>query len=106
YLVLNAYEPSIWRVGVAPGAEIKGVMVFGYYDQVLAGIPPSVPVVKHIYERDAHDWSKCLLSHGDGGGGVFSRNAAVEADSIARAQFGKGFDSVAFTDDRAPDVER
>jgi hypothetical protein len=42
-LVLTAYDPVVWRVGLAPGADVAGVLVSGYHTQALVGIPESLP---------------------------------------------------------------
>ena len=99
HLVLNAYEPTIWRIGAAPGGDIRSVTVFGYYDQIVVGVPPTVPIIIHVYERSVEDWSRCLLSQGEGGGGVFSRKDAILANDAAQKLFGKGFDSVTFANE-------
>jgi len=42
-LVLTAYDPVVWRVGLAPGANLAGVLVSGHHTQALVGIPKSMP---------------------------------------------------------------
>lgn len=49
-LVLSTYEPSIWRISVAPETRIVGVVLGGYYKSELEGLPPGTPVVVTDYE--------------------------------------------------------
>ena len=42
-LVLTAYDPVVWRVGIAEGTELAGVIVSGYHGQALIGIPAETP---------------------------------------------------------------
>lgn len=43
-LVLCAYEPVKWSVKVAGGATIHKVILSGYYDQRVEGVPAGVPI--------------------------------------------------------------
>jgi hypothetical protein len=49
-LVLNTYEPAIWRVSAAPGTQIAGVILIGYYTSRVEGIASDTPVVSLDYE--------------------------------------------------------
>lgn len=42
-LVLTAYDPVVWRVGLTESASLAGVYVSGYHTQALLGIPESTP---------------------------------------------------------------
>ena len=42
-LVLTAYDPVAWNVGLTPGANVAAVLVSGYEPQALLGLPRSVP---------------------------------------------------------------
>ena len=44
-LILGAYEPSIWRIKWEPNTVIEGVVLTGYHDQKILGLPKSVPVL-------------------------------------------------------------
>jgi hypothetical protein len=49
-LVLNTYEPAIWRVSFGPETEIVGVILGGYYRSEVEGIHPDAPVARIAYE--------------------------------------------------------
>ncbi|WNV07952.1 hypothetical protein [Tardiphaga sp. 709] len=49
-LVLNAYEPAIWRISVAEGTRISGVILTGYYTSRVEGLAPDVPMTVIDYE--------------------------------------------------------
>lgn len=36
-LVLSSYEPVNWRLQLMPGAQLSGVLLFGYHDSVVVG---------------------------------------------------------------------
>jgi hypothetical protein len=44
-LVLNAYEPAIWRVSFTPDTRIVGVLLGGYYKSELEGVHPDTTVI-------------------------------------------------------------
>ncbi|MEM7383905.1 MAG: hypothetical protein AAF514_03085 [Verrucomicrobiota bacterium] len=44
-LVLSAYDPMIWNVGVTEGTEILGIVVSGYHQAALVGISETIPFV-------------------------------------------------------------
>ena len=43
-LVLNSYEPAIWRVVAGEGTQIAGVVLTGYYASKVEGVSPTTPV--------------------------------------------------------------
>jgi hypothetical protein len=45
-LVLNSYEPAIWRVTLGPETRITGVLLGGYYQSEVDGIHPDTPVAQ------------------------------------------------------------
>ena len=49
-LVLNSYEPAIWRVSAADRTRIVGVVLVGYYASMVEGIDPNIPVIVADYE--------------------------------------------------------
>lgn len=44
-IVLSGYEPIEWRFKVHPKARIRAVIVVGYYDQTVRGLPAGVALV-------------------------------------------------------------
>ena len=52
-LVLCAYEPVKWDVRVATGARLEKVILGGYYDQQVPGVPDGVPVQKNVFMQGA-----------------------------------------------------
>jgi len=44
-LVLNTYEPAIWKVSVTEGTRITGVILTGYYTSRVEGIASDTPVL-------------------------------------------------------------
>ena len=49
-LVLCAYEPVKWGVKVAGGAKLQKVILSGYHDQQVEGVPKDVPVEEYTHE--------------------------------------------------------
>ena len=52
-LVLNTYEPAIWRVSFGPNTRIVGVLMTGYYASSVEGVAPSTPVIATGYDGQA-----------------------------------------------------
>ena len=48
-LVLTSYMSVDWQVRLAADARIKKVIVSGYFEQALSGVPPSIPVENRSY---------------------------------------------------------
>jgi predicted esterase len=48
-LVLTSYMEVLWNVKLAAGARLKAVVVGGYYEQEVEGVPVDVPVVYRAY---------------------------------------------------------
>lgn len=48
-LIFGAYEPSVWNLRWTANTAIKAVYVTGYHRQVVAGIPPGVPVINSSF---------------------------------------------------------
>jgi hypothetical protein len=44
-LVLNTYEPAIWKIAAAEGTRIVGVILTGYYSSRVEGIPADTQVL-------------------------------------------------------------
>ncbi|UOO89281.1 J domain-containing protein [Vitreoscilla massiliensis] len=51
-LILGAYEPSIWRIKWEPNTVIVGVVLTGYHDQKILGLPKSVPVLTTTSQKN------------------------------------------------------
>jgi len=51
-LILTAYNPVHWRIGIAPGVQVMQVFTQGYYAPMVSGVPENVPVVSRSYEVD------------------------------------------------------
>lgn len=55
-LVLTAYDPTVWRVGLTAKTKLVGVVVSGYHGQALLGVPKRIPHVVSSHEaRGAFD---------------------------------------------------
>ncbi|MEA2877288.1 MAG: hypothetical protein QOF14_2484 [Hyphomicrobiales bacterium] len=52
-LVLNTYEPAIWRVTFTPDTRIAAVLLTGYYKSEVEGIHPDTPVIATDHEGRA-----------------------------------------------------
>jgi beta-lactamase regulating signal transducer with metallopeptidase domain/predicted esterase len=48
-LALASYGSVLWNVKIAEGARVQAVIVGGYYDQEIAGIPSNIPVVYRAF---------------------------------------------------------
>ena len=44
-LLLGSYEPGIWHISWTKGSQIEAVVVSGYHNQKLSGLPENVPVI-------------------------------------------------------------
>lgn len=49
-LVLNTYEPAIWKISSAEGTRIAGVILTGYYSSRVEGIAPDTPTLALEYQ--------------------------------------------------------
>ncbi len=49
-LILSAYDPVIWNVGVAEGTELLGVIASGYHGQAVLGIDEKTPLRRASHE--------------------------------------------------------
>ena len=48
-MVLTAYEPVVWRVEVATHASLMGVVLSGYHEQLVSGLPENIPIGRSRY---------------------------------------------------------
>jgi hypothetical protein len=51
-LVLSAYDPVVWNVGVTEGTQVLGVVCSGYHGQAVIGIDEDVPLALATYENN------------------------------------------------------
>ena len=51
-LVLASYWSVLWNVKIAEGASVNAVVVAGYFEQELQGVPPGIPVSYKAYFPD------------------------------------------------------
>jgi len=79
-LVLTAYDPTVWRIGRTKNTEIAGIMLSGYYQQVLIGAEKEIPVQISTYKKKgefkyffAHKANKRLLDMNDQLKRIFGR---------------------------------
>jgi hypothetical protein len=55
-LVLCAYEPVKWELRVVPGARLEKVILSGYHDQEVTGVPQGVAVEEHTNDAKPGDY--------------------------------------------------
>jgi RNA polymerase sigma factor (sigma-70 family) len=60
-LALTAYGSVLWNVKIANGAQVKAVIIAGYFEQEFEGIPANIPIVNRSYfpddgSRRKHGW--------------------------------------------------
>lgn len=51
FLVLSAYEPIAWRIKRTPETNIAGIILAGYHNQAVIGIPQNVPILNYTYKN-------------------------------------------------------
>lgn len=49
-LVLNTYEPAIWRLSFGADTKIVGIVLSGYYGSSVDGVHPDTPIVKTEFQ--------------------------------------------------------
>lgn len=49
-LVLMAYDPVLWKISKTFSTLVSGVVLSGYHEQMLYGLPKLTPVLRAIYE--------------------------------------------------------
>lgn len=81
HLVLVGHDPTIWRLGLAPGVRLAGVVVLAPRPQVVAGVPDGVAVRRLIGPGTA---AACRLTLADlsGGGRRGLEALGREPDSV------------------------
>jgi hypothetical protein len=96
-LVLNTYEPAIWRISASEATQIAGVILIGYYASKVEGIAPDTLVLQIDYEgrknRPPVDPS-CEPLHGYLGSNFRGGPAAMVLDRQIGTLTGKGIDGL------------
>jgi len=64
FLILSAYEPSVWDVDLVQGAQVVGVLVSGQYNQDVFGVPGSVKVVDYTLHKVQYERTFSLSTGG------------------------------------------
>lgn len=49
-LALSAYRKTLWKIKLAQGVRVDGVILSGYHTQRLTGIPANIPIQTYTYE--------------------------------------------------------
>ncbi|MBR1124638.1 hypothetical protein JQ628_24155 [Bradyrhizobium lablabi] len=98
-LVLNTYEPAIWRISTGEGARIAGIIMTSYYPGKVEGIPPDTPVI-NLYYRGRNNRlpaaSVCAPLQ-DYLGAYSGGPAAIVLDRQISALTGKNIDKLRFS---------
>ena len=50
-LMLHAHEPTIWNIEQTESTIIAGVLASGFYKQIVANLPDTVPVLSRSYQQ-------------------------------------------------------
>ncbi len=61
-LALMAYNPVIWSIDLYEDVKLEGVILAGYHEQKLIGVPSTVPVI--AYTRETPDCGNCFRGEG------------------------------------------
>ena len=96
-LVLNTYEPAIWRIAAGEGTEIVGVILTGYYASKIEGISPNTPVVQIDYESQRKRPAvspACAPLYAYLGSSFRGGASAMVIDRQVSALVGKGLDGI------------
>ena len=95
-LVLNTYEPAIWRVSFGPDTRIVGVLLGGYYKSDVEGIHPDTPVLRTMYEDRLRlpPGSICAPLHGPMSTAYEGGPNAILLDRQVRALIGRPLDGL------------
>lgn len=82
-LMLGSYDPAVWHVGWTAGTRIAAVLVSGYHQQVITGLPKDVPVLVSTYDNRG----PCQYFY-------VTAEKARTLNPIARGVFGRNVDLV------------
>ncbi len=50
-VIATAYEPVVWTFTLDPGARLAGVMLSGYYEQMVDGLPDGTPLGRSYFRE-------------------------------------------------------
>jgi TPR repeat protein len=53
-LSVIAYEPVKWNIRVEPGVSLEQIIVGGYYEQELVGVPADTKIIQRVFHKDRH----------------------------------------------------
>lgn len=95
-LVLNTYRPAIWRVSVAPGSRVAGVLSISYHPSRVEGLAPDTPVMTtdHADIRKRGTAPACIVMRGSIGGGYRGGPDATVFDRAVQALTGRSLESL------------
>jgi hypothetical protein len=96
-LVLNTYEPAIWRVIASEGTQIAGVILTGYYASKVEGVAPDTPVLRVDFENRKNSPPvdpSCAPLYGYLGASFRGGPAAMVIDRQISALTGKSIDGL------------
>jgi hypothetical protein len=62
-LLLTAYESVNWQIELEPGARVTSVILSGYHEQMVSGLPAHIPVQSSSYDQKS---SSYLYGHDNG----------------------------------------
>lgn len=93
-LALSSYGKTHWRITVAPGAELSRVLVQGFGEQTVEGVPESAPVFQIEACSYTYGWE---VEHNEGGGGHQTVIAQLRAiTGLRESSFQGCYDGVQF----------
>lgn len=89
-LVLSAYEPTVWRIDAVKNANIAGVYLTGYYEQMIVGLPAGIPVGRtHFRFRSEKKKQPCRMAPPSEQGASKNPEEAKQALKTLTAQLSK-----------------
>jgi TPR repeat protein len=53
-LSVIAFEPVKWNIRVEPGVSLEQIIVGGYYQQELVGVPTGTKIIQRVFRDDLH----------------------------------------------------
>ncbi|MCD8526065.1 MAG: hypothetical protein LRY62_02555 [Alphaproteobacteria bacterium] len=81
FLVLAAYEPSLWKVDIDDDAQVAGVLVSGYYEQEIQGVSGNIRVVNY----SLNDLDYALKFYGTG-----EKRSEIKMKKSCKLSLGQG----------------
>lgn len=83
-LVLGAYEPTVWNIKFTKGTKIHAVMLSGYHQQVITGLPKDTPLLVSTFQNRE--------KNPDCGYVYFSEDQVKKLNPLSRKLFNKPAD--------------